>query len=504
MANDFSLESHSNRQIGGLVLKTKELIGILNEENTSGLGFGLVEQGKADNVYLKVYRVFLREGRLIKEERNVLFRKGAPQVNEPSDLVELFVFEYLDELKQSNFDFTYIEREKFLDIIDEEEVFIYSILLDLGNSKRFGLGISPRADTNSEMIGLGGAPLIFFMLPISPFGKKNDKSDCAVMRTFFATDRNFTNDKNPSKMFGGERSRLTYGFCEVSIPIDHHRMGKLESPSIWRFEFKNDTNKHIVLLKTHLYEKSKFFEEVAANVKESQGKNAFLFVHGYNVTFEDAARRTAQICYDLEFKGMPVFYSWPSRGKTISYTIDEQNIEWTQINLRAFLEDFFNKTNAEKIFLIAHSMGNRALTRALASLLADQPEIKNRLEEVILTAPDIDADVFRREIAPALSASKRPITLYASSEDLALIASKKVHGYPRTGDTGEDLVICDGIETIDATGVDTSFLGHSYFAETRSVLSDIFYIIRNGSRADSRFGLERRESEVGQYWGFKK
>lgn len=148
-------------------------------------------------------------------------------------------------------------------------------------------------------------------------------------------------------------------------------------------------------------------------------------------------------------------------------------------------------------------MGNRALTRALVSLLNDKPALRTRLKEVILTAPDIDADVFKRDIAPALTATGRPVTLYASSTDLALAASKKVHGYPRAGDSGQGLVVVSGIETIDATLTDTSLLGHSYFAETKSVLSDMFYLIGNGKRADQRFGLRSVDGEAGRYWEFK-
>jgi esterase/lipase superfamily enzyme len=280
-------------------------------------------------------------------------------------------------------------------------------------------------------------------------------------------------------------------------------MGELESPSIWRLELREDPAKHVVLLNTTISAKEKFFADMAARVRQSPRSNAFLFVHGYNVAFEDAARRTAQITYDLGFEGAPVFYSWPSQGTTSAYTVDEQNIEWAQANLRSFLEDFFARSGAQNVYLIAHSMGNRALTRAVSSLLTDKPALRNRLREVILTAPDIDADVFKRDIAPALAATGRPVTLYASSEDLALVASKKVHGYPRAGDSGQGLVVVPGIETIDATHVDTSLLGHSYFAEARSVLSDMFYLIRNGQRADQRFGLRPVDAQVGRYWEFK-
>lgn len=325
----------------------------------------------------------------------------------------------------------------------------------------------------------------------------------AVVRVFFATDRNLTASKKAGEMFGVGRSTLSYGISDVSIPRDH-RMGELESPSIWKLEFREDPAKHLVLLNVLVQPKDKYFADLATRVRASAKASAFLFVHGFNVTFEDAARRTAQISYDLAFDGAPVFYSWPSQGTTPAYTVDEQNIEWAQANLKGFLEDFFGRSDAQSVYLIAHSMGSRALTRAVASLLAEKPSLRQRLTEVILTAPDIDADVFKRDIAPALADSGRPITLYASSEDLALVASKKVHGYPRAGDSGQGLIVVPGIETIDATGTDTSLLGHSYFAETRSVLSDIFYLVRNGQRAEQRFGLQRVDTQTGKYWVFKK
>jgi esterase/lipase superfamily enzyme len=329
------------------------------------------------------------------------------------------------------------------------------------------------------------------------------EANFTVVRVLYATDRNLASGAKPAGTFGISRAWLSFGYCDVSIPRDH-RMGELESPSILRFEFRQDPAMHVVLLSTVVRSKDEFFGDLVGRVHASPTSSAFLFVHGYNVTFEDAARRTAQISYDLAFEGAPVFYSWPSQGTTPAYTVDEQNIEWAQSSLRGFLEDFFTRSEAQNVHLIAHSMGNRALTRAVASLLTDKPALRSRLKEVILAAPDIDADVFKRDIAPALTGTGRPVTLYASSEDLALVASKKVHGYPRAGDSGQGLVVVPGVETIDATSVDTSLIGHSYFAESRSILSDMFYLIRNGERADRRFALRRVETQEGRYWEFKR
>jgi esterase/lipase superfamily enzyme len=334
-------------------------------------------------------------------------------------------------------------------------------------------------------------------------GNDSNTLGYAIVKTYFATDRNLTGSTNPSQIFGGSRSDLRYGTCDVSLPRDH-RMGDLESPSLWRLEFQEDPTKHVMVRSVAIADKEEFFADIALRLHQSARSNALLFVHGYNVTFEDAARRTAQIAYDLGFEGAPVFYSWPSQGTTAAYTVDEQNIEWAQSNLRVFLEDFFMKSDAQNVYVIGHSMGNRAVTRAVASLLADKPAFRNRLKQVILTAPDIDADVFKRDIAPALAATGQRVTLYASSVDKALLASKMVHGNPRAGESGQSLVVVPGIETIDASHVDTSLIGHSYFAEERSVLSDLFYLVRDNLGADQRFGLKPVDASVGRHWEFKQ
>ena len=336
-----------------------------------------------------------------------------------------------------------------------------------------------------------------------PIMTENKKSYIEVP-VFFGTDRNVKKNKRQCLKFGSNRSNIKYGKCDISIPLDH-KIGELESPSIWRLEWREDLAKHVVLLEATLMDKANFFQDISAKSCQSQKKNAFLFIHGYSVTFEDAARRTAQMAVDLKFTGVPMFYSWPSKGRATlqDYLKDEQSIEWAEANLRKFLEDIFQNTEVQHLYLIAHSMGNRALTRAVNELLNDRPDFRNRLKEVILAAPDIDADVFKSKIAPKLIASCGPVTLYASSRDRALAASNKVHGHPRAGDSGQGLIVCKGIETIDATHVDTSLLGHSYYAESRSVLSDMFYLISLDQRADKRFGLRPVKTSDVPYWEFE-
>lgn len=324
---------------------------------------------------------------------------------------------------------------------------------------------------------------------------------------FFATDRKDTKNTDPNARFGKDLAapfQINYGICEVSIPFTHE-VGEIENPSIWRLEFTENPNKHIVLHKIELLDGENYFNVLSSSIQQTAKKRTFLFVHGYNVSFAEAAKRTAQIKYDLNFTGAAVFYSWPSQASTAAYTIDENNIEWAETNMKHFLADYLSRSGAEEIYLIAHSMGNRGLTNALIALVSEQPELRQKIKEIILAAPDIDVGIFKRDIAPQMvSKIKKPITLYVSSDDVALKASREVHGRPRAGDSAKGITLVQGIETIDASNIDTSFLGHSYFAETKTILSDIYNLINTGKRASQRNQLELVRSANGSYWKVKK
>lgn len=300
---------------------------------------------------------------------------------------------------------------------------------------------------------------------------------------------------------------LLYGTCKVSIPKDH-RMGRLERPrTILVYELPEDAKKHVVVKVINPpVEEKDFYSDLNAHLGECAKKEAFVFVHGYNNTFDDAARRTAQIWYDLKFEGAPIFYSWPSQGIDFSYPNDEQNSEWTQPHFTAFLSDLAKKSDAKRIYVIAHSMGNRVVTRGFQSLGASELENPTSpYREILLGAPDVYTRLFVQQLAPALAKKVPRVTIYASSNDEALKLSHTLHEEPRVGDAGEDgkdLVVFGGIETIDVSALDTSFDSHAYFASHDSVITDIFNIIHHGSSPDQRIKLQPRVKDGVRYWIF--
>ncbi len=327
--------------------------------------------------------------------------------------------------------------------------------------------------------------------------------DVAVVNVFYATDRAVTGHGGKGTTYGTEPTEdehLEFGVAKVSIPRAH-LMGELEGKSILRLEFSEDPEKHIILQSATPEQPDSFFKRVSERVEQSDRREAFVFVHGFNVPFEEAARRTAQMAYDLGFQGAAILYSWPSQGGLglVDYNKDGQNADLSVPHFRNFLSQLAARTNVRTIHVIAHSMGNRIVVKALAEGAITAPGRPLQIREVALFAPDIAATEFRR-LAAALQKGAGRVTLYASSGDSALKASEKLMGYPRAGEGGEHIVVMPGvIDTIDASSVDTSMLGlgHSYYADSRAILSDLFHLIRGDGPRD-RFGLIQH----GQYWLF--
>lgn len=315
---------------------------------------------------------------------------------------------------------------------------------------------------------------------------------------FFGTTRQL-DVAATSGRFGVERGlNNSYGIAEVSIP-DDHRMGKLEKPRWWRLEFRPDPERHVVVLKIDLLDQSEFTSHARAAVAVAERKEVLLFVHGFNVTFEDAVRRTAQLAYDLDFPGVAALYSWPSEGSVPSYVVDSNNVTWAEPYFAEFLQSLRRDIGADAVHVIAHSMGSRLLANTVARLTSGLNI--SVLRQVVFAAPDLDSEVFR-QLAAAFPGKAHRVTLYASSEDLALKASRKLQKYPRAGESGLSLVIVSDVDSIDASSVRTDFLNHSYFGDSGSILSDLFYLIRDNLPPSARVRLRKRDLYGQTYWSF--
>jgi esterase/lipase superfamily enzyme len=331
-----------------------------------------------------------------------------------------------------------------------------------------------------------------------------------LMRVYYATNRKETTRSNPDEHFGGDRGAgLSYGSVNVTIPRTHKR-GGLESPSILRLQFRADPTKHVMLQSVRALDVDAWRAEIGKRAAGVNNPGILVFVHGFNTSFADAARRAGQLAYDLNFSGATVVFSWPSRAEVVEYTVDEQNAEWSIPDMETVLESLSTVAPGTPIYLIAHSMGNRVLTRGYKELLVAKPASWRAFGQgqIVLAAPDVDAEVFKRDIAPTILTGRGPrITLYASSNDKALMASRFVHGeYRRLGESGKSIVVMHNLDTVDASTVSTEFLGHGYFADSETVVGDLQHLIHERLKPQERerFFLEPVQDEaIGLYWRFK-
>jgi esterase/lipase superfamily enzyme len=324
-------------------------------------------------------------------------------------------------------------------------------------------------------------------------------TDALEVTTYFATNRGRTGTGAPDKAYTATVATLSYGRAVVSIPSTH-TAGSLELPSIWKLELRADPTRHFILKDAVALDADEARVEMTKRLREAKSKSLLVFVHGYNMSFAETAMRTAQLAYDLKFPGIPFFFSWPSAGQYTGYLRDAETAQLSEDAFDQVLDDL-SRLPVNDVYIIAHSMGSRVVSQVLRSRV-DKGKPTSKISDLLLAAPDINADLFRTVIAPRLKALQgTQTTVYASSSDLALRASKAVHGYPRVGETAGGVFVFPGLDTVDASRAAMSVraFGHSYLTDSAAVLKDIQDIVRQKLSAKQR-GLAQLGASPNIYW----
>lgn len=267
-------------------------------------------------------------------------------------------------------------------------------------------------------------------------------------------------------MFNGERaSRLDFADLEISVPPGH-RTGDIEWPS----PLPGDPKKQFVARSLAYVDGADAFEKrLAARVAAlPKGRRAIaVIVHGFNTDFDEAVFRATQIVHDTGFDGVPVLFTWASRGSVFDYVYDRDSATIARDGLEELLR-IAAKSGVEDLYVFAHSMGNWATIEALRQAkIAGDGDFGGKLRTVVLAAPDIDVDVFKSEMQ-VIGRPKYPFVLFSSSDDQALWLSGLIAGEkPRLGAYTEDKkAIADlGVIVIDLSATEANdSLAHNKFA----------------------------------------
>jgi len=318
-----------------------------------------------------------------------------------------------------------------------------------------------------------------FVTACSGSGKDKPAPVVHPVSVFFGTNRDVRDPINPAKHYGLNRGGLDYGIAGLTVTQPD---GKARLESI-------DPQPRNV-----------FLEKLARAVSEAERPEIFVFIHGYNRSFNQVSKQVAAFTDNTGFPGVPMLWSWPSSRTPQGYLEDETNMRWSQPHALRFLRDVMSVAGVERVHLIGHSLGGRALVELTVQRLIPEGDALDRIGQYVLLAPDIDTAIFRRDHAPVLAEAGLAVTLYTSANDKAMASARTLRSYPRAGDSKTGVLVAPGIETIDVTAANRSILGHSYFDESQWVAEDLGSLISEGKRASERQRLLKVEDEEGVYW----
>ena len=272
----------------------------------------------------------------------------------------------------------------------------------------------------------------------------------------------------------------------------------------------NELAKYVFLTRITTHGRETFSTTLQNAIYGQASSSVLLFVHGFNVKFDDALVRAAQLANDLSREddfdvGVPVLYSWPSAGALSldNYQGDRDRSFNAAPHLEAFLDILTEDLDVDRINIIAHSMGNRVLTEALENYARDYLQRHDRGDElefrILLVAADVEREIFDQAngVFDNLEAN---VTIYTSDTDRALHLSNLVNQKKRLGDTDTNrpyIRPAQNYQTIDATAVTTELfgVGHNYYSDNPTILWDMMCTIGETLPQDralevARFGDE--------------
>jgi esterase/lipase superfamily enzyme len=268
---------------------------------------------------------------------------------------------------------------------------------------------------------------------------------------------------------------MRYALTTLTFPPGH-KPGAIERP-IWG---SGDAGDHVVVAGRRELDADEFHAELASHISGRIGvsRDVLVFVHGFNTSFEEARWRAGQIAADSHFGGVPILFTWPSRGELLGYASDKDSATASRDALEQLLEDLAKTPGLGRIHILAHSMGCWLSMEALRQIaIAGNRDLSGHLGEVMLAAPDIDLEVFASQMARIQPAK---VTVFATANDRALSLSSWIaEARQRVGAIDpakpKDRAAIErlGAKVYDLSAFSDGLIGHGLYADTPDVIHAI-------------------------------
>ena len=336
---------------------------------------------------------------------------------------------------------------------------------DIRGSGR-GAGIMVMLVAMLFLAACGGRP-IGVMQPEAVNAPGTSKVDLLVATTRAPAD-------DPAVLFSGERGTgLALSAVTVSIPPEANRtVGQVQ----WPKKLPADPLKSFTTVSVQsMLGAQQAREWGRAHLTKS--RRVMVFVHGFNNRYEDAVFRFAQIVHDSNADVAPVIFTWPSRASIFDYNYDKESTNYSRDSLEELLRNVANEPSVSEVTVMAHSMGTWLAMEALRQMAIRDKHVASKIRNVILAAPDLDVDVFGRQISE-IGPKGPKFTIFTSQDDRALLVSRRIAGNvdrlgqidPATEPYRSALEKL-GISVIDLTKMKSGdSLNHGKFAESPEVV----------------------------------
>jgi esterase/lipase superfamily enzyme len=378
--------------------------------------------------------------------------------------------------------------------------------------------------TGCEHTGLMKTPNLYLASAEDPFSALAPTRQTVDVNIIYATDRSPELEVEPKKrqgtgnQYGHENDdHLFYGHTTVALgegvtweelheasltrQRDHrfvphltntHQVGRFPaSTSAWRLESG-------VLAAGPSPEEAtaELAGLVAEQLSDTERKEAFVFVHGYNM---------AQVWHFMGRPGVPLIYSWPAgRGGLRGYTSDVESAEFTTFHLKQFLRALATAPGLEKVHILAHSRGTEVVTTAIKELMLEyrgsdrDARTELKLGNVVLAAPDLNLQTARQTlVAEGTIFVPERFTVYLSESDRALkLSSWFTDSVRRLGSlifndlTPRERAAIASLPNMNFVdvNVESDITGHAYLWINPAASSDVILLLRDNKAPGAEHG----------------
>ncbi len=292
-------------------------------------------------------------------------------------------------------------------------------------------------------------------------------------------EQRFTSERETSLKFGYFNTRI-----EPSLGL-----GMIIDPSQWFL------NEEIQLVDVRAQEKEAFLSKLRQQVQASSYQSLLVVVHGFRESYSSALRKTAFLAHVLDINTPVLVFDWPGdQGSSLrGYRRARQLAAESGAELARTLELIIKEVQPERLWLLANSMGGQVVADAFSLMHqnSDFSDTQTEIENVVLTAPDVDHETFNNQFKQEILDLAQNVTVYVSSNDRALLVSRLINRGLRLGESTLDPSNpgqlqeaaqlskllepgSDRLVLVDVTPVNRTRNFHNFSLETPEFFDDLF------------------------------